>query len=158
MSGNLTSYDTVAYPSYPLRQAHPDLLATIATLHGLNPARPSRCRVLELGGGDGANLIPLAYAFPESAFLGIDLAPTPVQSGRNCIAELGLTNLELRCDDVMNLPADLGRFDYIIAHGLYSWVPSTVRDHIMSIAHDHLAPHGVLYVSFNVYPGCHIRR
>lgn len=154
----LTSYDTVAYPSYPLRQAHPDLLATIATLHGLDPAPPSQCRVLELGGGDGANLIPLAYAFPGSQFLGIDLALTPVQSGLTCIADLGLSNIELRCGDIMNLPADMGSFDYIIAHGLYSWVPGPVRDRIMCIARDHLTPHGVLYVSYNVYPGCHIRQ
>lgn len=141
-----TSYDEVAYPGQPQPQAHPDLLATIATLHGLGPA-PGRCRVLELGCGDGANLVPLADALPGSRFLGIDLAPTPIERGRALLAELGLSNVELRCGDVMDLPADLGTFDYVIAHGLYSWVPAPVRDRILAIARDHLAPHGVAYVS-----------
>jgi SAM-dependent methyltransferase/methyltransferase-like protein len=158
MAAPLTSYDEIAYPSRPLPQTHPDRLAAVAFLHGLDPAPASRCRVLELGGGDGANLIPLAYAFPLSTFLGIDLAPTPVARGRRCVAELGLTNVELRCGDVMDLPADLGTFDYVIAHGLYSWVPAPVRDRVLALARDHLAPHGVAYVSYNVYPGCHVRQ
>jgi methyltransferase-like protein/trans-aconitate methyltransferase len=157
MSATLTSYDEVAYPGFPLRQTHPDLLATIAALHGLNSAPPSRCRVLELGGGDGANLIPLAYGYPGSTFLGIDLAPTPVQRGQQCIADLGLTNIELRCGDVMDL-TDLGEFDYIIAHGLYSWVPGPVRDRILALSRGHLAPHGVAYISYNAFPGSHVRQ
>lgn len=153
-----TTYDAIAYPGQPLPQAHPDLLATIATLHGLSPAPPSSCRTLELGCGDGANLVPLAYLYPGGRFLGIDLAPSPIERGRAVIAELGLGNVELRCGDIMDLAADLGTFDYIIAHGLYSWVPAPVRDRILAIARDHLAPHGVAYVSYNAYPGAHVRQ
>jgi len=158
MAAGLTSYDAVAYPGYPLRQTHPGRLAAIAAVHGLDPAPPSRCRVLELGAGDGANIIPMAYALSNSAFLGIDLASTPVERGRQWIAELGLTNIDLRCGDVMGLPADLGSFDYIIAHGLYSWVPAPVRDRVLAVCRDHLAPHGVAYISYNTYPGCHMRQ
>jgi SAM-dependent methyltransferase len=158
MAAGLTSYDAVAYPGYPLRQTHPGRLAAIAAVHGLAPALPSRCRVLELGAGDGANIIPMAYALSDSLFLGIDLASAPVERGRQCIAELGLTNIDLRCGDVMDLPADLGRFDYIIAHGLYSWVPAPVRDRVLAVCRDHLAPHGVAYISYNTYPGCHMRQ
>jgi len=158
MAAELTSYDAVAYPGYPLRQTYPARLAAIAALRGLDPAPPSRCRVLELGAGDGGNIIPMAYANSGSTFVGIDLAPTPVEHGQNLIAELGLLNIELRCGDVMDLPKDLGRFDYIIAHGLYSWVPKPVRDRVLAVCRNHLTPHGIAYVSYNTYPGCHIRQ
>src|SRR5262245_35571702 len=119
MNATLTTYDQVAYPGYPIPHAHPSRLAAIAALHGLDVTPPSRCRVLELGAGDGGNLIPLAYVLPGATFLGIDLAPTPVERGQQSIADLGLTNVELRCGDAKDLPGDLGTFDYIVAHGLY---------------------------------------
>src|SRR5262249_19328330 len=98
-----------------------------------------------------------AYVLPGATFLGIDLAPTPVERGRQCIAELGLTNVELRCGDATNPPTDLASFDYIVVHGLYSWVPPLVRERVLAVARDHLAPNGVVYVSYNTYPGCHVR-
>ena len=48
-------------------------------------------------------------------------------------------------------------FDYIIAHGVYSWVPDPVRDRILAICSESLSPNGVAYVSYNTYPGGHIR-
>jgi tRNA G46 methylase TrmB len=71
----LTAYDEVLYPSYTHNQTHPDRLATIATLFGLTPAPVERCRVLELGCGNGSNLVPMAYGLPGSEFVGIDRWP-----------------------------------------------------------------------------------
>ncbi len=76
-----TSYDELPYPSQPFRYTHPDHLAVVATLLGLSPARADRCRVLELGCASGGNLIPLAYTYPESTFLGIDLSVVQIREG-----------------------------------------------------------------------------
>lgn len=153
-----TSYDQVLYRGFPYAQSHPDRLATLATLFGLEPAPVDRCRVLELGCGDGGNLLPMAFTFPNSTFVGFDLAETPIAMGQEPIAELGLKNLRLEAADILELGSDLGEFDYIIAHGVYSWVPEAVRDKLLAIAHDHLSRQGVAYVSYNALPGCHIRR
>jgi SAM-dependent methyltransferase len=153
----LTAYDTVRYISRPFAQTHPDRLASMATWFGMRPAPVEHSRVLELGCGSGANLIPMALGLPESQFLGIDLAPTPIAEGQAIAAELGLTNIELRTLDVRDLPRDLGPFDYIIAHGLYAWVAPEVQEHILATCADRLAPQGVAFVSYNAYPGCHIR-
>src|SRR5208283_1284562 len=77
---------------------------------------------------------------------------------REAAREIGLQNLELQTADIMEIGAELGEFDYIVAHGVYSWVPEPVRDMVLAIAHDHLAPQGVAYVSYNALPGCHIRQ
>lgn len=152
-----TSYDQVRYASYPLAQAHPDRLATLATLLGLTPAPVTNCRVLELGCGDGANLIPMADALPESRFIGLDLAATAVAAGRAQISELRLGNIELRQMDLTEAGRELGEFDYIIAHGVYSWVPEAVQERLLALCGELLSPHGVAYVSYNVYPGYHLR-
>lgn len=153
-----TSYDQVLYRGFPYAQTHPDRLATLATFFGMHPAPVDRCRVLELGCGDGGNLLPMAFEFPDSTFLGFDLAETPIAMGREAIANLGLSNLQLQAADILELGTDLGQFDYIIAHGVYSWVPDAVRDKLLAIAHHHLAPQGVAYISYNALPGCHIRQ
>src|SRR5438093_4154914 len=137
-----TTYDEVLYPSHTHSQTHPDRLATIATLFGMTPAPVDGCRVLELGCGDGGNLIPMAFGLPGSEFVGIDLAARPIGSGQALVEALGLKNITLRPLDIMQISSDFGRFDYIIAHGLYSWVPPAVQDKILAICKANLAPEG----------------
>ncbi len=153
-----TDYDRVDYPGHAYPQTHPDRLASLAFLFGMSPADPSRCRVLELGCGDGANLMPIAEASPQCRLVGIDLAATAIDKGRRRAERLGLANLALRAGDIARLPADLGEFDYVIAHGVYSWVPEPVREGLLAACRRHLAPQGVAFVSYNVLPGGHLRR
>jgi SAM-dependent methyltransferase len=152
-----TLYDEVLYPNLPFAQTHPDRLATIATLFGMDPAPLASCRVLELACGSGDNLIPIAAQYPASQFLGIDAAAVVVSAGNQEIADLGLANIRLEHADIMQLPPGLGPFDYVIAHGFYSWVPEPVRDRLMKIVQSTLAPEGVAYISYNALPGGHIR-
>lgn len=154
----LGPYEAVPYPGAPHPETHPDRLAVIATLFGLEPAPPERCRVLELGCGDGGNLIPMAFAFPESRFLGVDLCERATREANARTAALGLSNIEIRRLDFCELAPAPGSFDYLIAHGVYSWVPRAVRGKIFALARRALAPHGVAYVSYNTYPGGYLRR
>ncbi len=153
----MNAYDEIPYPGYPSRYSHPDRMAVVGRLLGMKPASAARSRVLELGAGDGGNLIPLAYALPDSEFVGIDLAEAPIERGRALACELGLTNVRLLAMDLCDLGSELGEFDYLIAHGLYSWVPEPVRRRILEIARDHLAPHGIAYINYNAQPGGHVR-
>jgi methyltransferase-like protein len=152
-----TDYNSILYPTVVHPQTHPNRLATRAILHGMNPASIEKCRMLELGCNDGLNLISLATALPNSSFVGYDLASVPVEKGKKLIDELGLTNVQIEARDIMELPDDIGRFDYIVAHGLYSWVPEPVRKKILDICRSHLTEQGVAYISYNAYPGNHMR-
>jgi methyltransferase-like protein len=152
-----TAYDEVLYPDLPLGQTHPDRLATIATLFGMEPAPLARCRVLEIGCGAGANLIPMAFQYPNGEFLGIDAAEVVIRAGNREIEALGLTNIRLEHCDIMDA-APPGSFDYVIAHGFYSWVPQAVRERLMAMVQTGMAPHGVAYISYNALPGGRLRQ
>jgi methyltransferase-like protein len=151
------AYDQMLYPGFPFSQTHPGRLATLASFHGMEPAPPARCRMLELGCGDGGNLIPLAYQYPDSVFLGVDLSARAIEIGQKAVARLGLRNIDLRALDITEMtPAD-GQFDYIVGHGVYSWVPPHVRAKMLSIFRNNLARQGVAYVSYNCHPGSYLR-
>ncbi|MBC8076432.1 MAG: class I SAM-dependent methyltransferase, partial [Chloroflexales bacterium] len=151
------AYDQVFYPSAAEPSIHPDRLATVATLFGVRPAPVDQCRVLELGCADGANLLPMAYALPHGTFFGIDASPRQIAAGQAQIAALGLKNVRLQALDLQELPASSGEFDYIIAHGVYSWVAPAVQEALLALCGRHLAANGVAVVSYNVLPGWHQR-
>jgi len=153
-----TAYDSVVYPGYAYAQTHPGQLAAYARLCGLDPAPVETCRVLEVACGDGANLLPMAVALPEASFHGFDLASSSIERGRDVARELGVANLTLEHLDIDEAPARMGEFDYVIAHGFYSWVPQSARDKLMEICRASLAPQGVAFISYNALPGGHIRR
>jgi SAM-dependent methyltransferase len=154
----MTSYDRIRYPNRPYPRATPARLAAIARVHGVPAASPASCRVLEVGCGEAADLLPLAQAYPGSRFLGVDLAPTAVAFGERLRADLGLTNLTLRVADLRAVPADAGPFDYILARGVFSWVPEAVRLELLALCGRLLAPAGVAFISYNALPGWHLVR
>lgn len=149
------TYDDVPYPNLSHELTHPDRLATLAQLLGMTPAPVDNCRVLELGCAGGVNLLGMAYGLPGSTFFGLDNSAPHIQEATAVQERLGLTNVTFEQMDIMNVDASLGQFDYIIAHGVYSWVPPNVRKKVLEIARQNLAPQGVAYISYNTYPGWH---
>lgn len=153
------SYEVMPYPSKFFLQTHPDRLATLATLFGMKPAPVERCRVLELGCGNGSNLVSHAFNLPDAQFVGVDLAENHIEYAKQSATELNLSNIEFHQLDVMQMTAaDFGKFDYIIAHGLYSWIPAFVREKVLALYREMLAENGVGYISYNAFPGAHHRR
>ena len=152
-----SSYDRIPYTSLALPQTHPDRLAATARIFRLSPPNVAACRVLELGCASGGNLVPMAFSLPHSEFVGIDASSQQVNEGRATIGALGLRNLRLEQASILDIDDTWGRFDYIICHGVFSWVERSVQDAILDIAARHLTARGVAYVSYNTYPGWHMR-
>ncbi len=148
-----TEYDAVAYDAGEHFHAHPERIAVVAALRGLAPPPVTACRVLEIACAIGTNLFPMAEQMPASRFIGIDLSPRQIEAGTALVRELGLTNIELRCQDLMEFPEDAGTFDYIIAHGLYSWIPHPVRAQLLKLCRRHLSENGLAFISYNTFPG-----
>jgi methyltransferase-like protein/2-polyprenyl-3-methyl-5-hydroxy-6-metoxy-1,4-benzoquinol methylase len=151
------TYDEVPYPSYPHPNTHPRHLEALAALFGLESPPLAGCRVLELGCASGGNLIPLADEYPDARFVGIDLSSRQIEDGRATIADFELDNLQLRKADICEIDDSWGQFDYIISYGVFSWVPPQVQNKIFEICRRNLVPNGVAAVSYNTYPGWHLR-
>ncbi|MBK8150143.1 MAG: class I SAM-dependent methyltransferase [Acidobacteria bacterium] len=153
------SYDVMPYPSKFFLQMHPDRLAAHAAFFGVSAPAVETCRVLELGCGNGSNLISHAFHLPDAKFVGVDLAQNHIDDANRGAAELGLANTDFRQMDVAEMTVgEFGRFDYIIAHGLFSWVPEFVRDRVLEVCREMLAENGVGYISYNALPGAHYRQ
>ena len=152
------AYDQVDYPSLVHPQMHPSRLAAIARLHGIPAASPRACRLLEVGCGDGLQLITLAMAYPDAHFVGVDLAANAIGRGEQLRKSLGLDNLQLVAADLMQWQPGPQPYDYVLAHGFYSWVPEPVRQRLLQLCNGHLGVHGIAYISYNALPGGHLRR
>ena len=152
-----SSYDETPYQSHPFPQSQPARLAAMATFFGLTPPDIRSARVLELGCAAGGNLIPMAATWPDSRCLGVDLSARQIEEGQTTVRDLGLSNCKLRHASIADITPDWGQFDYIVCHGVWSWVSEPIRDRILKICHDNLAHNGVAYVSYNTYPGWHMR-
>lgn len=148
------AYDSLPYSNNVFAQTHPDGLCASAKLFGLAAPEVEKSRVLEIGCGNGMNLISHAYGLPKAEFVGIDLAKSHIDYANNSVSELGLKNIEFRQIDLMEMSAgEFGKFDYIIAHGLFSWIPPAVREKTLSIYREMLGENGVGFLSYNTYPG-----
>jgi SAM-dependent methyltransferase len=153
----MNSYDLVPYPGGAVAPAHCRRLETVAALFQLAPVPPASARVLELGCGTGNNVAPQALAYPTAQFIGCDSSASAVAAARELVQALGLANVEFRCQDLCQVDANWGKFDYILCHGVFSWVGAEVRRRILEILRDNLAPQGIGYVSYNALPGWHLR-
>jgi methyltransferase-like protein/SAM-dependent methyltransferase len=150
------SRDEIPYEGFAQFETHPDHLAALATLFGVSPPNVETCRVLEVGCARGDNLIPMAVSLPMAQFVGIDLSRRQIEEGRATIAALGLTNIELLEKSIMEVNADFRSFDYIVAHGIYSWIADPVQARLLGLCAERLTPDGLAYISYNTYPGWHM--
>ena len=149
-----SDYDNTPYTSNSFPQSAPGKLAAIAHLFGLPAPGVADARVLEIGCAAGGNLLPFAAAHPRARVVGIDLSEVQIEQGRAQARAVGVDNLELVAGDIARIDLTaLGQFDFVIAHGVYSWVPTEVQDALLAAIRTALAPTGVAYVSYNTYPG-----
>lgn len=146
-------YDLIPYRHGAIPVTHPSRVAAIGWIYGLNCASPESCRVLELGCAEGMNLLPLAERFPQSEFVGVDFSPTQIATGEAARAGCNLVNARLIEADLREFDSEPESFDYIIAHGVYSWVSDEVKDRVFAICSRALRPNGLAYVSYNTLPG-----
>ena len=147
------SYDDFLYVSKAFSNTCISSLMAKARIYGLDPVPVEEARVLELGSSCGGNIIPQALYNPTATFTGIDLSPTQVKHGNELIESMGLKNITLLEKNIMDIDDEFGTFDYIIVHGIWSWVPDVVKDKILNICNRNLSDRGVAYVSYNTYPG-----
>jgi len=151
------SYDDIPYPSHPFEATHPDHIYTMAKLFNLDAPLPDTASILELGCASGGNIIPLADQMPNARIVGVDLSGKQIADGQKTVDALGLKNIQLIAKDFQEIDESYGQFDYILCHGVFSWVPPVAQERILQICQERLSPNGVAYISYNAYPGWFMR-
>lgn len=149
-------YDSMPYPNHTMSFISPEHIETIATVFGMNPPKVKTARVLELGCGPGLTSIAFGFRNPDAKVLGIDLSNVHIDHGKKYLEGLKINNVELKAASIMDIDKSFGEFDYIICHGVFSWVPSDVQKKIFEVIQKHLSPNGVAHVSYNALPGWNI--
>lgn len=153
-----TSYDEVPYDATGFSYTTPVHFYSIGRLFGLKPADPAKARVLDLGCAFGTNIMGPASLYPEAKFVGVDLSKKQIEVGQKQIKDLGLKNIEIKAMSILDIDKSFGEFDYIICHGVFSWVPKEVQDKILQISKENLSENGVMQISYNTLPGWNIAR
>jgi len=154
----LVAYDQVPYLANPLPQTHPSRLAAIAAMFGVPYVPPKNARVLELGCASGVNLLGMAHFMTEAKFVGIDLSMTQIREAEKRAKAINATNVTFHHMSIEDIKPKFGQFDYIICHGVYSWVPPAVQEAILRICRENLNDDGIAFVSYNVQPGWRMKQ
>lgn len=146
------SYDDFPYESLAVKQTHPYHLFTLAKLYGFDAVQVEQANVLELGCASGGNLIPMAFHLTKARFVGLDLSQKQIAQGQQKIHDLQLNNIELHHQSIIDFKTK-EKFDYIICHGLYSWVDEAIQKCVFEICRLYLSRKGIAYISYNTLPG-----
>jgi 2-polyprenyl-3-methyl-5-hydroxy-6-metoxy-1,4-benzoquinol methylase len=147
-------YETRVYPAMSHPLSDPAVCAVAAVLGGLSPRHPAGARILEIGCCSGMNLIPLAMRWPGSRFDGLDLSVSSIHEAVKLAAAAEVRNVDFQAVDLRDFAVpDDRKYDYIIAHGFFSWVPDEVKSGLLAFCRKHLAPDGIANISFNLECG-----
>lgn len=150
-------YDAVPYLSYPYTLTRPANLHAVGTLFGIPAPDFRTARVLELGCASGGNLIPLAFHYPDAHYVGVDFSERQIEMAAKTVSELDLENIEFIARPFADMPTS-DKFDYIICHGVYSWVDDDARRRILEICRTQLVENGLAVISYNTLPGWNMVR
>jgi SAM-dependent methyltransferase/methyltransferase-like protein len=154
---SVASVEDYFYEALPFVETHPDHLGALAVLFGIRDKPPERFRLLEIGTATGGNILPMAARFPQSRFVGIDRAETSLSVAKARAERAHLSNVVLHLTDLRDFEDEPASFDFIVCHGVYSWIPDDARIALRRLIRRHLAPKGIAYVSFNTLPGWFLR-
>jgi methyltransferase-like protein/SAM-dependent methyltransferase len=143
----------LTFESLPSPERHISRLATIGTLFGLEVTNPESAKVLEIACGTGRNLIPQATQYPNAYFYGFDFDPKSIEKAVYFKELLKLTNINFEEKSIQAYNNFKDKFDYIICHGFFSWVPENLRATILKVCKNCLSDNGIVYISHNALPG-----
>jgi SAM-dependent methyltransferase len=145
----------VRYARNFIRETAPAWLDHVALVSGFQPpARDSSFAWCDLGCGSGVTAAVLAATHPQGTFHGVDAMPIHRDDAQRLKCDAAIPNVHFHAANFSTAAAfDLPPFDYIVSHGVYSWVGLEARRAWLNFIDRHLKPNGLVYVSYNALPG-----
>ena len=150
-------YDERPYTEHAYAETHPGRIAAVARLTRWRAPPVAVAHILELGCGRGGNLLPMAAGLPRATLVGVDGSGRQIDEARGIAAGAGLGNVTFVRARFDEMEIDEGSFDYVICHGVLSWISPGARAGLLERIAGALAKGGVACVSFNVLPGWYDR-
>ncbi|MBD9482126.1 class I SAM-dependent methyltransferase [Pseudomonas sp. PDM14] len=144
------------YPHHVQGEMSPSWLSAVLTALGQRaPDVAQPFRYCELGCGQGLNALLLAASNPCGQFVAVDFNAQHIAHGRRQAQAAGLSNLEFLQADFASLAAQPPGegFDFIVLHGVYSWVSPANRQALRRFIALTLKPGGVVYLGYMSHPG-----
>jgi SAM-dependent methyltransferase len=149
-----SSVSDTSYPRIFHSSLAPAWLDLIATLCGYaSPRRDEHFNWCDLGCGPATSATCLAACYPRAGFYGLDAMPVHIDEGKRWAKAARVRNLKLYARTFAGGRRDLPQFDYIVSHGVYSWIDAAARAEWRAFIDRHLKPGGLVYVSYNAMPG-----
>jgi SAM-dependent methyltransferase len=152
-----SSYDDIPYNPMTFPMTGPEYLSAVGRLFGIDTAYAQNAKILDIGCAQGLNPMSFAYYNPTANVVGIDMSQKQIEQGRALAKELGIQNVRLLHGDIASPddPLKGEKFDFIVCHGVFNWVPPSVSHAILEYIRNHLSKNGIAYISYNAMPGWH---
>jgi trans-aconitate methyltransferase len=147
--------NTISYTDTFFSELNPHMIRCSALMRGFQVPDSTHFTYCELGCGKGHSLLLYAAANPHAQWIGIDLSEEHIHYAEQRARKLGITNCEFIRADLTELD-ELPSCDYIVMHGLYTWVQESVQEAIHRLIETSLTENGLVLVSYNAYPGWHV--
>jgi len=145
-------YQAEVYPPMSHPSADPAVIAGVARFFGVGVSKVERARILEIGCGTGHHLLSVASCWPSAECVGLDVSRKYIARAKNLARQAGLKNVSFNEGSILEFEPE-GEFDFIIAHGVFSWVSNEVKVGMMDFIGKRLSKDGIAVVSFNVVAG-----
>lgn len=159
MSTSVQSSPTLdSYPAMSHPPGHPSVISATALLGGLRLSPIDTMRILEIGCSTGHHILPIAAAFPDAEITAIDLDATAIAEATRLADLAQLSNITFVCADLTKWQTPQKSFDFIIAHGVFSWVNDTAKSALLQLCQYALKPQGAAMISYNTQPGWALRQ
>ena len=135
------------------RELNPAMLRIACLAAGIQPPPAANPVYLELGFGQGVS-INMHAAASDGDYWGTDFNPAQAAHAAMLSAASG-ANASLFDESFEEFAArdDLPVFDIIALHGIWSWVSEKNRGFILEIIRKNLRAGGIVYISYNCFPG-----
>ncbi len=148
----------VVYTTNFYREITPAWLATTCLLLGQRPPDLTRpFRYADLGCGHGFTALVVAATCPDAEVWAFDFNPAHIEWATRLAADAGLRNVrfvEASFADLAARPeAALPSFDFMVSHGVLSWISPENRRLMLDVIRQRLRPGGLTYLSYNVTTG-----
>ena len=135
-------------------ELNPAWLVFAMAQKGFAPPNHEKFNYCELGFGQGFGTNLFAALYPQGEFWATDFNPSHACQAEFLANQVGGNNVHFFDQSFEEfLDTETPQFDFIVLHGIYSWIGRKNQEIIVEILRRKLKFGGAVYISYNTLPG-----